>query len=366
MSTVVINRLLLVSMVVLVLLAWIVRRDVTQPNYHFTPEMVFSIPYDSLAANPIFPDGKTQQLPVAGTIARGAEVFDYLNTEEDALRAGRELQNPWKGSDLDVDALLAAQGRGRKVYVSFCLPCHGAVGNGDGPVSMHGFPPPPSLSLPHSLEMRDGQMFHVITFGQKNMPAYAAQVPAEDRWKVILHLRALQEPARLAAEQAQVTAASIESGRQLYEQLGCQKCHTVSVEQKPVGPYLGRVAAAYDRQLLWEAVKHPSKTIANGYLAEVFLMFDGKTHSGFVTGETDAEVTIRNADGNEIVLPIDDIDERRTLEKSPMPDGLIDDLSSEQLDSLLDYLQSLADESAPLPADGQLEKQRSGDNMADE
>ena len=66
---------------------------------------------------------------------------------------------------------------------------------------MHGFPPPPSLSAEKTLKMRDGQMFHVLTFGQKNMPGYASQVSAEDRWKAILHVRSLQEAAVRAAEQ---------------------------------------------------------------------------------------------------------------------------------------------------------------------
>jgi len=72
MSRVVLNRLLLVVTVILVLLVWFLRRDFGQPNYVFTPEMVFSVPYDSFAANPNFNDGKTLQLPVAGTVARGA------------------------------------------------------------------------------------------------------------------------------------------------------------------------------------------------------------------------------------------------------------------------------------------------------
>jgi hypothetical protein len=43
--------------------------------------------------------------------------------------------------------------------------------------------------------MRDGQMFHVLTKGQGNMPSYAVQVAPEDRWKAILHVRTLQKGA---------------------------------------------------------------------------------------------------------------------------------------------------------------------------
>jgi hypothetical protein len=50
-----------------------------------------------------------------------------------------------------------------------------------------------------AVQMKDGELFHVLTHGGlrstngwKNMPAHAAQLSQEDRWKVILHVRALQ------------------------------------------------------------------------------------------------------------------------------------------------------------------------------
>ena len=347
MSRTGLNRLLIVVIAILVLLAWFLRRDFSQPNYVFTPEMVFSVPYDSYSANPVFPDGKTMQLPVAGTVARGTTFFDYEATEADALRAGEELTNPWTDSALDPDLVLVAKTRGHQVFSTFCLPCHGAVGNGDGPVAKHGFPPPPPLSAESGLKMSDGQMFHVLTFGQKNMPGYASQISEEDRWKAILFVRGLQDVAVRKAEAEQLARDSIEAGRQVFERLNCNKCHTVSPDVKPVGPFLGNVAQAYTREQLRQAILHPSATIAEGYLAQVFLMIDGTTHSGFVTNETDEQVTIRNTDGNEIILAIDDIEERRTLEKSPMPEDIIKDLPDAEMQSLLDYLKSLATDVQP-------------------
>jgi len=247
MSRTVLNRSLLVVLVVLALLASFLRRDVSQPNYLFMPEMVHSIPYDSFAANPIYADRKTMQLPVEGTVARGATWFDYEATEADALRAGSELTNPWSEVGVDADLLLAAQARGQKVFSTFCLPCHGAVGNGDGPVAMHGFPPPPPLTAEKALKMSDGQIFHVLTFGQKNMPGYAAQVSAADRWTAVLHVRSLQEPVVRKAEEEQKAQASIAVGKKAFERLNCHKCHTMSPDEKSAGPDLRKVSFVYAR-----------------------------------------------------------------------------------------------------------------------
>lgn len=349
MSRTGLNRFLLVVIAILVFLAWFLRRDFSQPNYSFTPEMVFSVPYDSFAANLNYSDGKTLQLPPPGTVARNAILFDYQPTEADALRAGEELTNPWTQPDIDADSLLAARDRGRKLFAVNCLPCHGALGIGDGPVAMRGFPAPPPFTSETSLEMNDGRMFHVITHGQrfladKHMPGYAGQIRAEDRWQVVLHVRSLQQAAVRKLEADQLAQASIDVGKQVFQRLGCSKCHTVSADEKPVGPFLGKVAQAYSREQLHEAILHPSKSIAENFSEEVFLTVDGVTHSGFVTGETGEQVTIRNTDGNEIILAVADIEERRTLEKSPMPEGIIKDLPDAELQSLLDYLQSIASE----------------------
>lgn len=188
------NTVLLILLVLVVVLTWTLRRDFTQRNLEFLPGMVESVPYDALSANPNFPDGKTLRKPVRGTIARGFMPLPYDATPEDALRAGMELQNPIP------DTLYEAVQRGAFVYATFCQPCHGASGRGDGPVAQRGFPPPPSLFAEKAVKIKDGQMFHILTYGQANMPALAAQISREDRWKVILHVREMQRKAATLAE----------------------------------------------------------------------------------------------------------------------------------------------------------------------
>ncbi|OFW27517.1 MAG: hypothetical protein A3H27_02495 [Acidobacteria bacterium RIFCSPLOWO2_02_FULL_59_13] len=187
------NLLFLISIVIIGALNWIIRRDFSQPNLEFLPEMVRSVPYDSFAPNPNFPDGKTLQLPVPGTIPRGFLPLHFEATPQDSERAGEELQNPYSMQDTE------ALERGERVYRNFCLPCHGPIGRGDGPVILRGYPAPPPLISNRAIRMKDGQIFHIITYGQRNMSPHATQIAREDRWKVILHIRTLQLP-RLSAQ----------------------------------------------------------------------------------------------------------------------------------------------------------------------
>jgi len=194
------NTLLLIVFIVTLVLNFTIRRDTARPNYEYLPEMVHAVSFESFSANPNFTDGKTLQVPAEGAIPRGYPPLGYEATEADALRAAVELTSPVDPEDRE------AANRGKFVYQTFCLTCHGAGGRGDGPVAMRGFPPPPSLLDQKTVDMRDGQMFHVVTFGQQNMPGYSVQCPPDDRWKAITYIRALQEAARVAAEKAAAAA----------------------------------------------------------------------------------------------------------------------------------------------------------------
>jgi mono/diheme cytochrome c family protein len=86
--------------------------------------------------------------------------------------------------------------RGADLYATFCTPCHGAAGAGDGAVVKRGFPAPPSLLAARAVDMKDGQLFHIVTYGQANMPGYASQIDEDDRWRVVAHVREMQRSRR--------------------------------------------------------------------------------------------------------------------------------------------------------------------------
>jgi mono/diheme cytochrome c family protein len=163
-----------------------VSRDFTQPYYNVLPNMAYAVAAESYYPNPVFPDGKVLQAPPEHTVARGTLPIFYTPTPEDALRAGEELKNPWSADDQEVRL------KGGRLFGIYCTPCHGAGGAGDGNVAKRGYPPPPSLFAERAMNMRDGQMFHILTYGQNNMPPYNVQLTPEERWMVIAYVRSLQ------------------------------------------------------------------------------------------------------------------------------------------------------------------------------
>jgi mono/diheme cytochrome c family protein len=168
------------------------RTDSSVPRRDYLPEMMYPVAAESFGTGSAFRDGRALQAPPLGTIARGAKRLRYTPSAEDAVRAGREIAAPRVA---DPAASREAD-RAAKVYSTYCVPCHGAGGLGDGPVVARGYPPPPSLLAERAVSMKDGQMFHVLTFGQRNMPPYAAQIDEGDRWRAIAYVRQLQRSAK--------------------------------------------------------------------------------------------------------------------------------------------------------------------------
>jgi mono/diheme cytochrome c family protein len=149
--------------------------------FEYMPDMARSPAYKAFAPNPVTRDHVTLQRPVAGTIARGYHPFHYGPGEDEAMRAGRELQNPLHATARTLD-------EGKGLYGIYCAICHGEQGKGDGPISGK-IPPPPAYTSERVMAFPPGRIFHVLTTGSGKMPSYAAQLSAGERWKVVTYVR---------------------------------------------------------------------------------------------------------------------------------------------------------------------------------
>lgn len=128
-----------------------------------------------------FADGFSMRPPVEGTVARGLFPYMFKGNQADAAKY---LSNPLIPSKQNLE-------RGRTDFNIFCSPCHGYLA--DGKSRLHGqFPNPPTLHTDKVRNWTDADIFNVITSGQNIMPSYASQIRPDDRWAIILYIRALQ------------------------------------------------------------------------------------------------------------------------------------------------------------------------------
>lgn len=162
------------------------------------------------------------------------------------------------------------------------------------------------------------------------------QTPGEDKTPRISKLK-------IADAIQQVTSHRGDNalGQAVFARATCNACHSVSLDQKQKGPYLGNITKTYRRNELAEAILVPHKTIAQGFSTNVFTLKNDKSLVGFVTHEAGDSVTIRDITSQEHSFKKSEIKERSTLKTSLMPEGLMLPFTVHEMASLLDYLESL-------------------------
>jgi putative membrane-bound dehydrogenase-like protein len=132
-----------------------------------------------------------------------------------------------------------------------------------------------------------------------------------------------------------------EVGKRLFTQQGCIACHAIDLKAEQKGPYLGAAGAKFTRDYLIDSVLEPSKVVAQGFQTFIFTMKDGAQQMGFVTGEVDGIISLRNITGQVFQLKRAEVAKEDHLPQSMMPPGLAATLSVADFTSLIDYLVSL-------------------------
>lgn len=143
-------------------------------------------------------DGRASRPWVDGTVPRLAPVRiagrEIHRFEDHPAITGRDsgVTNYVETSPFPVTERLMARGKER--YDIFCLPCHGATGDGNGVVKKYGHGAIPALTDEARVKFPDGYLYHVIQVGSPSglMGPYGSQIDVEDRWAIVAYVRALQ------------------------------------------------------------------------------------------------------------------------------------------------------------------------------
>ena len=130
-------------------------------------------------------------------------------------------------------------------------------------------------------------------------------------------------------------------GHKFFTSQACFVCHTVSEHEAPKGPYLGTVGEKFSREFIAESILRPSAIMAQGFVTKWFKMKDGTTIEGFITGFDGPAFEVRNVSGMTQKVDKSLIVESGDRDTSMMPPGLVNNMSLNDFNALLDYLQSL-------------------------
>lgn len=143
-----------------------------------------------LRESPAFDPYEAPRVPPERSVpteSPGEEWEAPLENTDAALRAwGDTMTNPLAATD-------AVLTRGAETFQTYCAVCHGAGGEGDGPIVGAGkLPFATNLLLQTTVDRSDGYLYGIIRVGRGLMPSYR-RIPPGDRWAVVNYVRHLQE-----------------------------------------------------------------------------------------------------------------------------------------------------------------------------
>ncbi|MGE9289655.1 MAG: c-type cytochrome [Puniceicoccales bacterium] len=163
------------------------------------PDMDNQPRYKPQATNEYFENRMNDRPKPAGTVIRGqgwevketfSEDFSQDYSHSTVLYEGKTLDGEW-ATEFPIEVSNQAMELGREKYEIFCTVCHGAAGDGKGITSKYGVMPA-NLQQELYRTMPAGQIFETITNGKNTMFGYGEKITPEERWAIILYVRALQ------------------------------------------------------------------------------------------------------------------------------------------------------------------------------
>lgn len=98
---------------------------------------------------------------------------------------------------------------GQRMFIRYCMVCHGVDGQGNGPVVGPGkFPMGPTLVGATAPGRSDGYIYGVIKAGRSLMPPYGSRTTSHERWAIVNYVRQLQRAAGAAPPATDRTPAA--------------------------------------------------------------------------------------------------------------------------------------------------------------
>jgi len=156
----------------------------TKPPLEVFSDMDDQSKYKPQGTSTFFADGRTDRLPVSGTVARG------LLKDDEFLHFGKNGDDWAKGFPMPVTEDFVNRGKDR--YGIYCAVCHGGVGDGNSVTKPRGMAIVASYHDDRLRDMPEGELFNTITNGKGLMGYYRDKLTVEDRWAVIAYMRVLQ------------------------------------------------------------------------------------------------------------------------------------------------------------------------------
>ena len=150
---------------------------------------------------------------------------------------------------------------------------------------------------------------------------------------------ALEQRNKAMQALADMKGGDSENGKQVFRR-NCLACHKVFNEGQDFGPDMMKVGMRLNKYKLVESIIDPNADVDKKYLSTLISTSSGKIVTGLLVSENKDEVVI--FDGKvKRVIKVADIEERKTLKQSSMPEGLAGTISPAEFLDVIAFLSTL-------------------------
>ena len=199
--------------------------------------------------------------------------------------------------------------------------------------------PRTDLSALHARQIR--------SLGDEKLTARLSEVWGElrdsprDKADAIVRLKNQLTPQRLAAADAR-------RGRAVF-QTNCANCHRLYGAGADIGPDLTG-SGRHNLDYLLENIVDPSAVVNKDYRMSIVRLADGRVHNGLLLSQDDRRVVLQTAKEKVTILR-EEIEQIAPTTLSPMPDGILQPLTAEQIRDLVAYLMGAGQVELPMSSD---------------
>jgi len=179
---------------------------------------------------------------------------------------------------------------------------------------------------------------------QKDLELLHQPADADNQGPLLSHRQLVQNWSLDELDTELETLSSVpynaEIGRRAFTEALCLRCHQFQDRGSHVGPDLTNVGKRMNRRALLESILEPSKQIDPKYSNSIYVLDDGQVISGrtAMVVRDQISVEIDQLTGKTVAIPRIEIVESKLSPVSPMPQGLLNTFSAEELHHLIQYL----------------------------
>ena len=149
----------------------------------------------------------------------------------------------------------------------------------------------------------------------------------------------------MAEYQDALAGGDAEAGRKIFFEspaANCGKCHKAGGQGGDNGPVLDGILVRQSREFILESILFPNAVINTNFQTIVVVLKDNRGLSGTLKSETETNLVLNTPEDGPVTVEKSEI-QRRWIGVSPMPEGIWQTLTKQELRDVIEFVASLKD-----------------------